>query len=73
MELKFTQFSKAPATRTNVCSRCGNRMFQTKRLFWVCGPGCDGAEQWHQVQDASHMPEVYSIGKKKSLADQSMN
>ncbi len=49
MQLKFTQFAKAPVSRTSVCSRCGYRMFQTKRQFWVCGPGCDGAQQ-HEFQ-----------------------
>ena len=50
MPLKFTQFAKAPATRTSVCSRCGYRMFQTKRLLWMCGPGCDGAQHQHEFQ-----------------------
>ena len=43
MMLKLTQFAQTPATRSMVCSRCGYRMFQTKRFNWLCGPGCDGA------------------------------
>ena len=49
MQLKFTQFTQKPPIRSTVCSRCGYRMFQTKRFKWVCGPGCDGAEQWHHM------------------------
>ncbi len=49
MNLKLTQFSQKPATRSTVCSRCGYRMFQAKRFKWLCGPGCDGAEQMHLV------------------------
>ncbi len=52
MNLKLTQFSKKPATRSTVCSRCGYRMFQTKRFKWLCGPGCDGAEQMHLADQA---------------------
>jgi lipopolysaccharide biosynthesis regulator YciM len=51
MELQFTQLSKTPATCSIVCTRCGYRMFQTKRLIWVCGPGCDGAQQWHSMKE----------------------
>jgi hypothetical protein len=47
-------------------------MFHTKRFNWVCGPGCDGAEQSHQLKNAPQMPQSYSPGKE-SLADQSMN
>lgn len=50
MELKFTQFSQAPTIRSTVCQRCGYRMFQTKAFIWVCGPDCNGAEQWYQLQ-----------------------
>jgi hypothetical protein len=72
MPLKLTQFSQTPATRSTVCPRCGYRMFHTKRFNWVCGPGCDGAEQSHQLKNAPQMPQSYSPGKE-SLADQSMN
>lgn len=72
MELKFTQFSQMPATRSTVCARCGYRMFQTKRFNWVCGPGCDGAEQWHHLKHALQMPQAYSL-EKEGLTDQSLN
>lgn len=52
MNVKLTQFSQKPATRSTVCLRCGYRMFQTKRFKWLCGPGCDGAEQFHPVDQA---------------------
>ena len=54
MNLKLTQFSQKPATRSTVCSRCGYRMFQTKQRIWVCGPGCDGAEQMHLADQSSN-------------------
>ena len=72
MQLKLTQFSQTPATRSMVCARCGYRMFQTKRFIWMCGPGCDGAEQSHQLKNAPQMPQAYSV-EKESLADQSRN
>lgn len=56
MELKLTQFSQTPTIRSTVCQRCGYRMFQTKRFNWVCGPGCDGAEQSHQLSEVDHRP-----------------
>ena len=67
MALKFTQFSKTPATRSMVCPRCGYRMFQTKRFNWVCGPGCDGAQQWHQLKISPQMPKAYSLEKEDLL------
>ncbi len=72
MPLKLTQFSQTPATRSTVCPRCGYRMFQTKRCMWVCGPGCDGAEQSHQNNDLAQMPKANSL-KNDYLVDTSMN
>ncbi len=72
MLLKLTQFSQTPATRSTVCPRCGYRMFQTKRRIWVCGPGCDGAQQSHQLKNSPQMPQAYSL-EKEDLLDQSNN
>ena len=72
MKLKFTQFSQTPIARSTVCTRCGYRMFQTKRFNWICGPGCNGAEQRHQLKNSPQMPQAYSR-EKDGLADQSLN
>ena len=63
MELKLTQFSQTPATCSTVCSRCGYRMFRTKSLIWLCGPGCDGAQQWHSMQDVHQEQDEIFQGK----------
>ena len=68
MKLKLTQFSYGPAVRSTECPRCGYLMFQTKRFNWVCGPCCDGAQQWHDLKHSLQMPKDYSL-KKEGLLD----
>ncbi len=72
MNLKLTQFSQKPASRSRVCARCGYRMFQTKRFKWLCGPGCDGAQLLHEMEHAHQIPGAYSV-EKDSLTDQSIH
>jgi len=63
MELKLTQFPQTPATCSTVCSRCGYRMFRTKSFIWLCGPGCDGAQQWHSMTDVHQEQDDIFQGK----------